>query len=106
MVLKITSRYTPLFVVFALIQYTMVIFTLWMASLLPDYGQFCAVSPQCLPYVMPVVVDGLSVADAAAVGVVEEHKGPVAAETASEDTQQDAAYGSGPHEPCILEATD
>lgn len=45
------------------------------------------------------------VADAAAAGVVGEHKALVAVETASEDTQQDAACGSGPLGPCRLGAT-
>lgn len=76
------------------------------ACLLPDYGQLYVVAPDCLPYAMPVVVDGLNVADAASAGVAEEHKAPVVVETVSEDTQQDAAYGSGPLWPYILEATD
>lgn len=57
--------------------------------------------------VMEVVAcDGWGVADAAAAGVAGEHKALVAVETVNEDTQQDAACGSGPLEPCRLGATD
>lgn len=52
-----------------------------------------------------VACDGWGVADAAAAGVAGEHKALVAVETASEDTQHDAACGNGPLGPCRLGAT-
>lgn len=69
---------------------------------------FSAVALCCLLlFVMEVVAcDGWGVADAAAAGVAGEHKALVAVETVSEDTQQDAACGSGPLGPCRLGATD
>lgn len=56
-----------------------------------------------LCWIEVVECDGWGVA--AAAGVAGEHKALVAVETASEDTQQDAACGSGPLGPCRLGAT-
>ena len=75
----------------------------------PGCGRLCfsAVALWCLQLcVMEVVAcDGSGVADAEAAGVAGERKAPVGVETASEDTQRDAACGNGPLGPCRPGAT-